>query len=293
MNPKEHLILNNGKDITTDVEFCKYNQEAKGYDITFRGGKAYSYGYNSIDWVRNPEKQNPSLVHIVNGNQELINIREIYIFCAATDDYWHIVFSDRRAQTYPKQVLKITYSCLAESEAKSCLSYLRKISSINNLKSDEGEVLLQKQYEKLSFVGKDTAMAVYMNPETNKIRTYDKRSPIFPFGGNASQFQAVRKALNNQISVIQGPPGTGKTQTILNIIANLMLKGASIQIVSNNNSATKNVFEKLASSKYNMGFLVAFLGSSSNKTAFVQNQNGVAGKPDRHGQGLARAGLRT
>ena len=59
--------------------------------------------------------------------------------------------------------------------------------------------------------------------------------------------------MENQISVIQGPPGTGKTQTILNIIANILMQGKTVQIVSNNNSATENVYEKLSSSKYNLG----------------------------------------
>ena len=45
--------------------------------------------------------------------------------------------------------------------------------------------------------------------------------------------------MENQISVIQGPPGTGKTQTILNIIANILMQGKTVQIVSNNNSAPK------------------------------------------------------
>lgn len=49
--------------------------------------------------------------------------------------------------------------------------------------------------------------------------------------------------MENQISVIQGPPGTGKTQTILNIIANILMQGETVQIVSNNNSATENVYE--------------------------------------------------
>lgn len=49
--------------------------------------------------------------------------------------------------------------------------------------------------------------------------------------------------MENQISVIQGPPGTGKTQTILNIIANILMQGKTVQIVSNNNSATENVYE--------------------------------------------------
>ena len=62
------------------------------------------------------------------------------------------------------------------------------------------------------------------------------------------------------MSVIQGPPGTGKTQTILNILANLLVQNRTIEIVSNNNSATENVLEKLASPKYGLDFLVAPLG---------------------------------
>ena len=45
--------------------------------------------------------------------------------------------------------------------------------------------------------------------------------------------------------MIQGPPGTGKTQTILNIIANILVQGKTVMVVSNNNSATANVLEKL------------------------------------------------
>ena len=97
-------------------------------------------------------------------------------------------------------------------------------------------------------MGDDVALAKYLNPST--VHTFNKKEnyiPIFPFGCNNSQYQAVKKAMENQISVIQGPPGTGKTQTILNIIANIILKGKTVQIVSNNNSATNNVYEKLCS----------------------------------------------
>lgn len=84
--------------------------------------------------------------------------------------------------------------------------------------------------------------------------------------------------MENQISVIQGPPGTGKTQTILNIIANILMQGKTVQIVSNNNSATENVYEKLSSLKYNLGFIAATLGSSKNKKLFVEHQD--AAYPD-------------
>lgn len=52
--------------------------------------------------------------------------------------------------------------------------------------------------------------------------------PIFPFGCNNSQYVAVKRAMENQISVIQGPPGTGKTQTILNIIVRNNLNSFSL-----------------------------------------------------------------
>lgn len=47
---------------------------------------------------------------------------------------------------------------------------------------------------------------------------------IFPFGINESQLHAVEQAFTSQISLIEGPPGTGKTQTILNIVANILLR---------------------------------------------------------------------
>ena len=66
---------------------------------------------------------------------------------------------------------------------------------------------------------------------------------IYPFGLNQSQKLAVERALSSKISIIQGPPGTGKTQTILNMIANVVKKRKTVAVVSNNNSATHNVAE--------------------------------------------------
>jgi len=51
------------------------------------------------------------------------------------------------------------------------------------------------------------------------------KAVIYPFGLNQSQKLAVERALSSKISIIQGPPGTGKTQTILNIIANVVRSG--------------------------------------------------------------------
>ncbi|KPX54874.1 ATP-binding protein, partial [Pseudomonas amygdali pv. photiniae] len=90
-----------------------------------------------------------------------------------------------------------------------------------------------------------TALHAYCKGQHGKLES--SGNFIFPFGLNESQLQAVEQAFLSQISVIEGPPGTGKTQTILNIIANILLQGKTVAVVSNNNSAVENVYEKLGS----------------------------------------------
>ena len=274
MNQKENLILANGQDKTADIRSCHYNSRTKKYDVTFQSGRLYEYNFSSIEWVRDPEKIDPALVHIAHGDRKLFHIQGIFLFHARSGDYWHICFDDGSGRTYEKRSLRIEVSCLGEKKAGSRLDYLRQLASINELKSDDGTVLLEKQYEKLTFVGQDTAMAVYLDPAGHLPNIRPKCIPIFPFGGNASQFHAVSAALENQISVIQGPPGTGKTQTILNIIANLLATGKTVLVVSNNNSATENVLEKLSDPKNALDFLAAPLGKRENKASFVQGQTG-------------------
>lgn len=89
---------------------------------------------------------------------------------------------------------------------------------------------------------------------------------IYPFGVNASQLAAVEQALTSQVSLIEGPPGTGKTQTILNIIANVLLRGKTVAVLSNNNAAVENVYEKLG--KSGLDYLVARLGSREHREKF-------------------------
>ena len=176
--------------------------------------------------------------------------------------------------------MHIIESCLNQSQSSNVFEYIKQIAGLSNLKNEEtGEKLLSKKFDKISFVGSDVALAKYLNPSSLQgKRTGREYIPIFPFGCNNSQYKAVKNAMENQISVIQGPPGTGKTQTILNIIANILMQGKTVQIVSNNNSATENVYEKLSSPKYNLGFIAATLGSSKNKKLFVEHQN--AAYPD-------------
>ena len=68
MNERCHLILVNGENKTSGIQYCKYNPNTKKYDVTFQNGKTYPYNYNSIEWIKNPEVLNPNLVQVSHGD---------------------------------------------------------------------------------------------------------------------------------------------------------------------------------------------------------------------------------
>lgn len=276
MNTRKYMIIVKGEIQTSKIRSCKYNSSTKKMDVEYYTGGKYSYAYDNVQWMSEPTALNSKLYHISREGRELFNIEEIYVFRdnRSGRNYWHVCLKDGSERDYAENELHIVESCLSQSEAANVFQYIKQISTLSNLKNEETkEKLLEKKFEQMDFVGEDVALAKYLNPSLEIIKAKQPCTPIFPFGCNNSQYKAVKNAMENQISVIQGPPGTGKTQTILNIIANILVQGKTVQIVSNNNSATENVYEKLSSPKYNLGFIAATLGNSDNKHKFVQTQD--------------------
>ena len=275
MNARKNMIIIKGEIQTSNVRFCQYNPITHKMDVEFNSGKKYSYSFQNVEWLTDPVVLNPNQYRISREGREFFDIEAIYVFKSSYTIYWHICFGDGSERDYKQNEIQFVESCLANTQSENVFEYLKQLSGLSDIKNkDTDEKMLVKKYEKISFVGNDTALAKYLNPSI-KQRNPVKADyvPIFPFGCNNSQYKAVKNAMENQISVIQGPPGTGKTQTILNIIANILMEGKTVQVVSNNNAATENVYEKLNSEKYDLGFIVATLGKSDNKKAFVNNQN--------------------
>lgn len=273
MDERKHLIVLKGKIKTKEIQYIKPNEQGRGYDVTFGDGKSYTYGFNSVVWLREPVVKDPALYRISANGKSIDRINGIFVF-GENEEYWHITTANAYARTWKREELQIETSCLGQETVKDRFAYLTALAKVSELKNDDGDALLYKQYEKADFIADGTVLPCYLYPDVYTRKPNPPSSLIFPFGGNASQLRAVENALNNQLSVIQGPPGTGKTQTILNIIANLLIRGKTVQVVSNNNSATLNVLEKLSSPKYGMDFLVASLGKRENKEAFIKNQTG-------------------
>ena len=183
-----------------------------------------------------------------------------------------ITYSNEKTYSYNKDNVKIETSVLSNNTALHCFNYLKSLSEVVGIKDESSNNnSLLNQYEKIDFLSDETMLSSFLIGKFEKeINIKQPFITIYPFGFNLSQKTAVDNALNNQLSIIEGPPGTGKTQTILNIIANAIINDESVAIVSSNNSATQNVFDKLK--KYNLDFTVASLGSYKNKQKFIDEQ---------------------
>ena len=276
MNPRKNLILIKNEIKTLDIKSCHYNPTTQKMDVQFNNGKTYSYAYANVEWLKEPQVINPNMYMIGREGRIFFGVETIYAFEGKEDTYWHICFSDGSERDYPKSELQIIESCLNQEQSANVFDYIKQIAYLSDLRYETGEKILAKKFDKMSFIGNDVALAKYLNPSSLRQNSFGREYiPIFPFGCNNSQYNAVKNAMENQISVIQGPPGTGKTQTILNIIANILMQGKTVQIVSNNNSATENVYEKLSSPKYNLGFIAATLGNSENKKVFIEGQDAI------------------
>ncbi len=133
----------------------------------------------------------------------------------------------------------------------------------------EDDRFLADQFKNIATVPAESVLFSYLNGTIGENERPLDGPVLTPFSGNASQMKAIRCAFKNKISIIEGPPGTGKTQTILNLLVNALSNGYRTAVVSNNNAATDNVYEKLDALGYS--FLCARLGNKENVDRFFEN----------------------
>jgi len=260
---EKHLIIIKGEDKTEEISLCE-NKNGK-WQVQFERNKTYYYSYPNVTWLRDPVSLLGATTVVYQNNQPLSGINKLFIF----GDFIRICFVTGYKKVYSSREITIEQSSLNNSSANKCFDYLKMLAEKDSIENEEGSTFLSKQYKKITCVSPSSVLAKYLHP-TSLNNPLPGQMPIFPFGFNLSQEAATEKALTEQISVIEGPPGTGKTQTILNIIANAVMNGKTVAVVSNNNAATANVLEKLQ--KYGVDFIAAFLGNIENKEKFFSGQ---------------------
>ncbi|MDR3061405.1 MAG: AAA family ATPase [Dysgonamonadaceae bacterium] len=257
-----------------------------GYRITFNNGKSYNYGADKVQYYPLVSTQVDVRIY-ENGkiNKEYNTV----------DNYGHyLIYRNGDSYSYPIENSSDIEICGIKKEthqAESIIDYLKEILKKSgevsfDIQSEETEnrnpnqvssEILLKALDNIDLLESRSALSNYVDGINPAISTPQK-TLIYPFGCNESQKLAVETTLRNSISIVEGPPGTGKTQTILNIIANLIVQNKTVAIVSNNNSAVFNVREKLE--KYDYGMFVASLGNNENKASFFDNIREQTINPD-------------
>ena len=262
--------------LSDDLEQFCYDERQGLYNVKYKkGGKILHYSPAKVDIAHFSRQLDPPL-RVVRKEDGYVfhHVLGVRIFEGRENCAFRVIFEGGEAKNYLADSLFIEEH-IDDKRSINVWEYLNEVAKYNVISVDDKEekiVSLADKYKKMEFVAKNSLLEAYLNVNTYSEAAGSPIAPIFPFGCNRSQYKAVRNALENKLSIIQGPPGTGKTQTILNILSNLLIAGKTMEIVSNNNSAVENVREKLESA--GLDFICAQLGRASNKKAFVENQTG-------------------
>lgn len=267
MDSKKYMLLINGQDKTDSVNSCRF-QDGMCEVVYSSSPKPYRYRAEKVQLLKVQSKIDPSQFIVAVEEDPVSQVEEILDF----GSFYHLIYTGGKALTYPKSQVKLQKNCLTNRKQTGIFEYFKETAAAVSLVTEDGRNILSAQYERIKSINDETVLAYYMDCSRKPSVRNLPEAVIYPFGLNQSQKTAVENALSSQISIIQGPPGTGKTQTILNIISNAVRKGQTVAVVSNNNSATLNVAEKLE--KKGLAFLTAFLGSHANKNRFLEMQTG-------------------
>lgn len=258
------------EDETRHIARYEFQPGGQRIGIVFvNRNKVFPYGLDRVQILRRPVRA------IVTGGDRVEvdgstwdNATETVTFTGAYGA-WSRVFYRTRAgeayRTYPAAQVRVITSGTAIPLVNDVLRYWRSI--VSRLGSDDP---LRPGYDRLTFVHPESALGSYLAGAPIESRPLDI-APIFPFRCNLSQRKAVENALTRSVSLIEGPPGTGKTETILNLIANIVaVHHKTVGIVSFGNAAVDNVRGKL--DELGFGLLLANLGRKQKREEFFAGQ---------------------
>jgi hypothetical protein len=259
------------EDKTPDV--VDYRVDGDVIHITFRtpnGPRSYRYSARNVMVLRDPVSTSvDDRTCISLRGQAVHGITHLLCFHGPGGAWWRVFFADSDGESYRtchQEEISIERSPDTGAQTSEVLNYWHNV--VSHLAQDDP---LRRPYANFRTVPQESVLDLYLrghspDPEP-ELDEY-----IFPFSSNLSQREALRKGLAYRISVIDGPPGTGKTQTILNLVANIVrFPGKSVAIVSSNNAAVENVRDKLA--KEGFGHVVADLRRNDLKRDFFERQH--------------------
>ncbi|WP_433193992.1 AAA domain-containing protein [Nocardia sp. CA-107356] len=251
------------------AEIVDYRIDGRLVHITYGRNTTYHYGSDRVYIAGSPRQLplDPQTEILIDG-EFCDSAGGAYHFNTPDGGWWHIFSHDGTWRACRTNQVEMVRNGAADPKSAAVLGYWRTLAG---LLPAEGR-LLRQGLEQLTFVHADSVLHRFLIGGRMEQRKDTPVPRIYPFHTNLSQRDAIDNALRFPISAVDGPPGTGKTQTILNLIANILLdESKTVAVVSSNNAAVDNVREKLDG--VGIGYVVANLGRSEKRRQFLSAQS--------------------
>jgi len=257
-----HKNIDRTKQIKDWSIFFDRSRNRLAVKMRYLSDKSFSDGLDNFEITPAREIKPSKTELLLLKNEPKDNVESAIVY----GEKFVVVTFMKSSQTYLYKLDEVGKMTVTNESFKSKLNYFTDVAKIKDEAANDIPKLLEGQMKKLK-LRPESALHAYFAKDSQTLN--EPKNLIYPFGLNLSQVEAVEAAFSSQVSVIEGPPGTGKTQTILNIIANIAVKGQTAAVVSSNNDAVANVSEKME--KAGFDFLLALLGKSEQQTAFFEN----------------------
>jgi hypothetical protein len=271
MDENRYLILLKEKDKTSQIRNLQTRSESVLINFV-DSPKQYIYALRDVEILESRSVKDLADDQIVyQGDMPIAGVQRIVDFGRKV----RLVSNGGASKIYDAHAIRVEKTGVTTPTGLGVIHYWADIAKYASVSdgSVRSDGYLLKHFDSLKqFVSEKSVLAAYLNhsPDSRMLlEPSNKLDTVFPFRFNLSQRDALNNALGSKISIIEGPPGTGKTQTILNILANLVLHDRTVAVVSSNNAAVQNVLDKLEAEGY--GFLVAALGNLANRKRFFEN----------------------
>lgn len=247
--------------------------------VCFRAKPEYNPEIRSflIEKISDTPFANLTLLGQILSEDELSDVRPNLHELMMTEDFNETQF-DRLAKTLSgitASLRQLTYSSgrlysLADiyGVKEADLPVLASGAVLFNI--PRGNAYLLDDLDALAKSGRDDVLntcavgPILETPSDAESESADKGScgppaePLFPLESNKEQRQVAEFAKNARILVVHGPPGTGKSQTICNLVCDLVAEGNTVLVTSQKDKALEVVRDKLPSVDY---FAMAMLRS--------------------------------
>lgn len=237
------------KYIIEKIEFAiKYAKKVMITSVRNKTFSAFIFGTkgNIVYWSNNEsidEGLKPMNINNINNIKfETCEDNEFseYLKCRkySIEDFKEICMKIDNIFEYYKQILNCEIDDIKKEKKEKDRN--------KEIKALEGKIKFIDSVHKNIYESEDDLLFPFITQAkiNNKNNAGDNLPILLLNNSNASQKQAIEKALQNKISFIEGPPGTGKTTTIISIVANLLYRNKKVVVVSKNNSAIDNIAEE-------------------------------------------------